>query len=135
MESFFSHEYVYTAGVYSIVVISLIIALAVFEWVTKYETWQQIQQGNLSVALATGGKIFGVANVFRHSIIANDSVLAMLGWGAYGFVLLLFVYFIFEFLTPRFKVDEELRNNNKAVGFVSFILSVALSYIIGASIG
>lgn len=135
MESFFSHEYVYTAGVYSIVVISLIIALAIFEWVTKYETWQQIQQGNLSVALATGGKIFGVANVFRHSIMVNDSVLAMLGWGAYGFVLLLFVYFIFEFLTPRFKVDEELRNNNKAVGFVSFILSVALSYIIGASIG
>jgi len=135
MEAFFSHEYVYTAGVYSIVVISLIIALAIFEWVTKYGTWQQIQAGNLSVALATGGKIFGVANVFRHSIIANDSVLSMLGWGAYGFVLLLFVYFIFEFLTPRFKVDEELVKNNKAVGLISFILSVALSYIIGASIG
>lgn len=135
MESFFSHEYVYTAGVYSIVVISLIIALAIFEWVTKYGTWRQIQQGNLSVALATGGKIFGVANVFRHSIMANDSVLTMLAWGAYGFVLLLFVYFIFEFLTPRFKVDEELENNNKAVGLVSFILSVSLSYIIGATIG
>jgi putative membrane protein len=135
MEAFFSHDYVYTAGVYSIVVISLIIALAVFEWVTRYKTWEQIQQGNLSVALATAGKIFGVANVFRHSIMVNDSVLAMLGWGAYGFILLIFVYFIFEFLTPRFKVDEELAKNNKAVGLLSFILSVALSYIIGASIG
>ncbi|WP_416151441.1 DUF350 domain-containing protein [Salipaludibacillus sp. HK11] len=135
MEAFFSHEYVYTAGVYSIVVISIIIALAIFEWVTKYGTWNEIEKGNIAVALATAGKIFGVANVFRHSIMVNDSVLAMLGWGAYGFVLLLFVYFIFEFLTPRFKVDEELMKNNKAVGLLSFVLSVALSYVIGASIG
>ncbi|WP_280769850.1 DUF350 domain-containing protein [Salipaludibacillus daqingensis] len=135
MEEFFSHEYVYTAGIYSIVVISLIIALAIFEWVTKYKTWHEIQKGNISVAMATGGKIFGVSNVFHYSIMENDSVLSMLGWGAYGFVLLIFVYFIFEFLTPRFKVDEELAKNNKAVGLLSLILSVALSYIIGASIG
>ncbi|PYZ93698.1 hypothetical protein CR194_11120 [Salipaludibacillus keqinensis] len=135
MEAFFSHDYVYTAGIYSIVVMSIIMTLAIFEWVTKYGTWTEIKQGNVAVALATGGKVFGVANVFRHSIMANDSVLALLGWGVFGFVLLLFVYFIYEFLTPGFKVDEELKRDNKAVGLLSFILSVALSYVIGASIG
>ncbi|MGJ9382986.1 DUF350 domain-containing protein [Salipaludibacillus sp. CF4.18] len=134
MEELFSHDYVYTAGVYSVVVIAIIIALAVFEWVTKYSTWVEVKEGNLAVALATGGKVFGVANIFRHSIIANDSVLSMMGWGAFGFALLLFVYFIFEFLTPGFKVDEELTNDNRAVGLLSFILSVSLSYVIGASI-
>ncbi|UCZ52199.1 DUF350 domain-containing protein [Bacillus shivajii] len=134
MKTFFQHEYVYTAGMYSIVVISLIVALAVFEIVTKYQTWDEIKRGNIAVSLATGGKIFGVANVFRHSIMANDSVLAMIGWGAFGFSLLLFVYFIFEFLSPGFKVDEELQRDNRSVGFISLILSVSLSYIIGASI-
>ncbi|MCR6111587.1 DUF350 domain-containing protein [Bacillus sp. A301a_S52] len=134
MKSFFTHEYVYTAGVYSIVVISIIIALSIFEWVTTYSTWGEVKKGNLAVALATAGKTFGVANVFQHSIIANDTVLEMLGWGAYGFILLLFVYFIFEFLTPGFKVDDELKNNNKAVGLISFVLSVSLSFIIGATI-
>ncbi|WP_096189648.1 DUF350 domain-containing protein [Evansella halocellulosilytica] len=134
MENFFQHDYVYTAGMYSIVVVGLIIALAVFEIVTKYKTWDEIKNGNIAVSLATGGKIFGVANVFRHSIMANDSILEMLGWGAFGFTLLLFVYFIFEFLTPGFKVDEELQKDNRSVGFISFILSAALSYIIGASI-
>ncbi|UTR15548.1 DUF350 domain-containing protein [Salipaludibacillus sp. LMS25] len=134
MELFFTHEYVYTAGVYSIVVLSIIIALSIFEWVTAYSTWIEVKQGNLAVALATAGKAFGVANVFQHSIIANDTVLEMLGWGTFGFILLLFVYFIFEFLTPGFKVDDELKNNNKAVGLISFVLSVSLSYIIGATI-
>lgn len=134
MEDLFSHSYIYTAGVYSVVVIAIIIALAIFEWVTKYNTWNEVKKGNLSVALATGGKVFGVANVFRHSIMANDSVLSMLGWGAFGFALLIFVYFIFEFLTPGFKVDQELKQDNRAVGLLSFVLSVSLSYVIGASI-
>ncbi|WP_078595108.1 DUF350 domain-containing protein [Evansella clarkii] len=134
MDGFFQHEYIYTAGLYSIVVVAIVVSLAVFELVTKYSTWTEIKKGNIAVALATGGKIFGVANIFRYSILENHSVISMLGWGIYGFVLLIFVYFIFEFLTPGFKVDEELRRDNRAVGLISFILSVALSYIIGASI-
>ena len=134
MESFFQHEYVYTAGIYSTVVIALIVYLAIFEFVTKYSTWEEIKKGNVAVALATGGKIFGVANIFRYSIMDNSSVIGMLGWGTFGFLLLLFVYFIFEFLTPGFKVDEELKNNNRAVGLISFVLSISLSFIIGASI-
>jgi putative membrane protein len=134
MEAIFTHDYIYTAGVYSIVVLSIILSLAIFEWVTQYGTWQEIRRGNLAVALATGGKVFGIANVFRHSIMANDTVLAMLGWGAFGFILLLFVYFIYEFLSPGFKVDEESKNDNRAVGLLSFVLSVSLSYVIGASI-
>ncbi|MBU9714296.1 DUF350 domain-containing protein [Evansella tamaricis] len=135
MENFFAHDYVYTAGMYSLVVISMIVYLSIFELVTKYSTWSEIKRGNVAVALATGGKIFGVANVFRHSMLHNDTVLTAIGWGSYGFVLLLFVYFIFEFLTPGFKVDHELGKDNRAVGLLSFILSVSLSYIIGASIG
>ncbi|QKS71995.1 DUF350 domain-containing protein [Paenalkalicoccus suaedae] len=134
MEAFFQHSYMFTAGIYSIVVIFIIVALAIFEWITSYKTWEEIKLGNIAVALATGGKVFGVANVFRYSIEANDSVLAMLGWGGFGFLLLLFVYFIFEFLTPGFKVDAELKADNRAVGLISFILSVSLSFVIGASI-
>jgi putative membrane protein len=58
----------------------------------------------------------------------------MLGWGGLGFLLLLFSYFMFEFLTPSFKVDEEIQRDNRAVGFIAMIISVGLSYVIGASI-
>lgn len=134
MEEFWQHPLVETAGYYSVVVLCMILFLAVFELVTKYNNWEEIKNGNISVAMATGGKIFGMANIFRHSIEQHNTLISMMGWGIYGFVLLLIAYFMFEFLTPRFRVDEEIQKNNKAVGFISMVISIGLSYVIGASI-
>ena len=44
------------------------------------------------------------------------------------------VNLIFEFLTPMFKVDEEISRDNRAVGIISFIISVGVSFVIGAGI-
>lgn len=134
MENLWANEYVQTAAFFSIVILCLIVFLAIFELVTKYENWEQIKKGNLSVAMTTGGKIFGIANVFRHSIAHHDTFFTMIIWGVYGFILLLLSYFIFEFLTPKFNVDKEIEKDNRAVGFISMSISVALSYVIGASI-
>ncbi len=134
METLLEYELIRTAAYYSVSVLALILFLAIFELVTKYKNWVEIKKGNVAVALATGGKIFGVANIFRHSIEQSDSLLMMLSWGVLGFSLLLVSYFIFEFITPSFKVDEEIERDNRAVGLVSLIISVGLSYVIGASI-
>lgn len=134
MDQFWENEYIQIAAYYSVVILCLVVFLAIFEIVTKYKNWEEIKKGNVAVAMATGGKIFGVANIFRHSIEDHDTLLSMIGWGVYGFVLLLAGYFIFEFLTPRFKIDEEIQNDNRAVGLISLIISVGLSYVIGAGI-
>ncbi|MCP3741283.1 DUF350 domain-containing protein [Rossellomorea sp. BNER] len=134
MVNFWENEFVQTAGNYSVVILFLILFLSVFELVTKYRNWEEIKNGNLAVAMATGGKIFGIANIFRHAISVNDSLLTTIGWGIFGFVLLLMGYFIYEFLTPKFKIDEEIERDNRAVGFISLVISVGLSYVIGAGI-
>jgi putative membrane protein len=134
MENFWENEYIQTAGNYSVVILCLILFLTIFELVTKYKNWEEIKKGNLAVAMATGGKILGIANIFRYSIQQNDSVLTTIGWGFFGFFLLLVGYFIYEFLTPKFKIDEEIENDNRAVGFISLVISVGLSYVIGAGI-
>ncbi|MBS4208827.1 DUF350 domain-containing protein [Bacillus sp. FJAT-50079] len=134
MNSFWENSFVQTAGYYSVTILCIVLFLFIFELVTKYSNWDEIKKGNIAVAMATGGKIFGIANVFRHSILHHDSLLVMIGWGVYGFFLLLTGYFIFEFLTPKFKIDKEIENNNRAVGFLSMVISIGLSYVIGASI-
>ena len=134
MSHFWENEFVQTAAYYSVVILCLVVFLAVFELVTRYKNWEEIQKGNISVAMATGGKIFGIANIFRHSISNNDSLITMISWGGFGFSLLLIGYFIFEFLTPKFHIDIEIQNDNRAVGFISMVISVGLSYVIGASI-
>lgn len=134
MKSFWENEFVVTAGYFSVVILCMVVFLAVFELVTKYRNWEEIKNGNVAVAMATGGKIFGIANIFRHSIMHNDTLLTMISWGVFGFILLLIAYFIFEFLTPKFNIDEEIEKNNKAVGFISMVISIGLSYIIGAGL-
>lgn len=134
MESLLANEWVQTIANYSVTILMLIVFLTIFETVTSYSNWEEIKRGNLAVAMATGGKMFGVANIFASSIQQSESLLMMLLWGAVGFTLLLFSYFIFEFLTPGFKVDKEIGNDNRAVGLLSLILSVGLSFVIAAGI-
>lgn len=123
-----------TAANYSVALLSLIVFLAVFETITPYNNWEEIKKGNIAVALATGGKIFGVANILHFSILHNNQILTTIVWGCLGFVLLIISYLVFEFLTPMFKVDEELADDNRAVGLIAFIISVGLSFVIGAGI-
>ncbi|SFD59321.1 putative membrane protein [Lentibacillus persicus] len=135
MTVFWENILVETAARYSVVILCTIVFLAVFEVVTSYRNWHEIRKGNLAVAMATGGKLFGLAVIFRASIQHNDTLLETIGWGAFGFVLLLLGYVIFEFMTPSIKVDEEIGNGNRAVGLISLLISVGLAFVIGASIG
>ncbi|MBI0576562.1 DUF350 domain-containing protein [Neobacillus cucumis] len=134
MDQFWENDYIQIAANYSVVILCMIVFLAIFEVVTKYRNWEEIKKGNMSVAMATGGKIFGIANIFRYSIEQNESLLMMIGSGVFGFVLLLAGYFIYEFLTPKFKIDEEIQSDNRAVGFISMVISIGLSFVIGAGI-
>lgn len=131
---FWENDFVQAAGYFSVVVLCLVVAMVLFEVVTKYKNWTEIKDGNVAVALATGGKIVGICNVFRYSIEQHNSFIEMIAWGFYGFILLIFAYFLFEFLTPKFNVDEEIERDNRSVGLISFAISVGLSFVIGASI-
>ncbi|KAA0549187.1 DUF350 domain-containing protein [Bacillus sp. BGMRC 2118] len=135
MGEFWENVYIQTAAYYSVVILCMLIFLTIFEIVTKYKNWEQIQKGNWAVAMATGGKLLGIANIFRYSIEEHHTLLTMIGWGFFGFLLLLIGYFIFEFLTPKFRIDDEIEKDNRAVGFMSMTISIGLSFVIGAGIG
>lgn len=119
---------------FSVGVLALILFIAVFERITRYNGWEEIRKGNVAAAMATGGKIFGICNIFRFSIIEGDSIYVSMMWAAVGFVLLIVAYFLFEYLTPVFRVDEEIGKGNLAVGLLAMIISVSLSFIIGAAL-
>jgi putative membrane protein len=134
MEGLLHNPYFATAAFFAVTGLAMILFLSIFELVTRYKVWAELQRGNVAVAMATGGKIFGIANVFRYSIQQHDSIGQALLWGSFGFFLLLVSYFVFEFMTPGYRIDEEIANGNKAIGFIAMTISVGFSYIIGASL-
>ncbi|CAM5795002.1 MULTISPECIES: DUF350 domain-containing protein [Brevibacillus] len=134
MEQLLHNQYLGTFAYYTVTGLAMIVFLSLFELVTRYQVWQELKRGNLAVAMATGGKMFGIANIFSYSIQHHDSIGQALIWGTFGFFLLLGSYFIFEFMTPSFNVDEEIGNDNRAIGFIAMVLSVGFSFVIGASL-
>ncbi|GKU75863.1 DUF350 domain-containing protein [Paenibacillus sp. L3-i20] len=134
IEKLLSNPYASSLAFVSVTVLSLIVFLSCFELVARYKCWDEIKQGNMAVAMATGGKIFGICNIFRFSIESNVSIYQSLIWGAFGFIILLIAYLLFEFLTPVFRIDEEIAKDNRAVGFIAMTISVSLSYVIGATV-
>ncbi|CAH1205462.1 hypothetical protein PAECIP111892_02696 [Paenibacillus auburnensis] len=121
-------------GYFTVAILGLVIFLSFFEMVTKYNCWEEIRKGNIAVAMATGGKIFGICNILRFSIQAGASIYETMKWSLVGFLLLLLAYFLFEFLTPVFSIDDEIAADNRAVGLTAMLISVSLSYVIGAAI-
>ncbi|QYR22925.1 DUF350 domain-containing protein [Paenibacillus sp. sptzw28] len=134
VDKLLSNSFVASLAYVSVAVLALVVFLFLFEFVTKYKCWQEIKNGNLSVAMATGGKIFGICNIFRFSIQASETVYQSMTWALFGFLLLLTAYFVFEFLTPVFRIDEEIQKDNRAVGFIAMVISISLSYVIGATV-
>nr|WP_216633821.1 DUF350 domain-containing protein [Paenibacillus alvei] len=134
IEQWLSNPYVSMCAYFSVTVLALVLFLSIFELVTRYRCWEEIRNGNISVAMATSGKIFGICNIFRFGMVARDTLYASLTWAALGYVLLLLAYFLFGFLMPYFKLDDEIQKDNRAVGLLSMVISVSMSYIIGASI-
>lgn len=134
MRVLLSNPYIATTAYFAVTGLAMILFLTIFELVTKYRVWAEVKKGNVAVAMATGGKIFGIANIFRFSIEHHDRMGQALIWGGFGFLLLLASYFIFEFLTPTIQVDEEIAKDNRAVGLTSMIISIGFSYVIGASL-
>lgn len=113
----------------------VLVGLVIFELLTrKYKDWEEIKANNTAVALSIAGKIIGTCVILTFSILHNDTIWETVVWGLFGLVLQFIAYFIFEWLTPRFSVETQLKERNNSVGIISFAVSVGLAFVIGASI-
>ncbi|MFC0272536.1 DUF350 domain-containing protein [Metabacillus herbersteinensis] len=108
--------------------------MAIFELITPFNDREEMKNGNTAVAIQFAGKIVGLSLVMFSSIFHNASLLAASVWGIIGFILMLIGYFIFEFLTPAFKVDQEIKNGNNSVAIVAASISLAIGIIVAGSI-
>ncbi|MEC2077958.1 DUF350 domain-containing protein [Metabacillus fastidiosus] len=124
-----------TALYFFIAIVIVLIGLVIFEFMTrKYKDWDEVLNGNHAVALSIGGKIIGICIILSFSVYNSSQILDTIIWGAFGIVLQMIAYFLFEILTRKFSVEEQLHKGNISVGIISFCVSVGLAFVIGASI-
>lgn len=127
--------FILTLLYFAVAIVTVIVGLVIFEWMTRqYKDWEEIKAGNQAVALSITGKIIGICIILAFAIYHSIEIVETLIWGAFGVLLQLIAYLLFELFTRKFSVEEQLKNNNMAVGIISMGVSIGLAFVIGASI-
>ena len=91
------------------------------EVTTKVKEFKLMAQGNKAVSYVLGGRLLGLAVVLYSTAANSISLLDMISWGV-GILAQIIVFYLAEWLTPRFNINKSLEEDNQTVGlFLCFI--------------
>lgn len=114
-----------------LVILILLVGTFVFSKLTKFDDIKEIHNGNEAAGIYMGGKLIGLSIIVGMVSYSSHSWLAMTVWSLIGMAILCLVYLIFDFLTPGFKVCEEIANGNKAVAQLLRAVIIGTSLVLG----
>lgn len=108
----------------------LIAGLFVMEVTTKVKEFSLMAKGNKAASYVLGGRLLGLAIVLYSAAANSISLIDMVIWGAIGILAQIIVFYLAEWLTPRFDVNQSIENDNQAVGLFLMFLSVSIGVVI-----
>lgn len=109
----------------------LLVGIVLFEiTTTKVKEFQLIAEKNLTAALSLGGKLLGLAVVLGSAAENSVSLVDMAIWGGVGIVAQIIFFILAEVLTIRFSIENAIKEDNRAVGFMLFSLAIAVGWIV-----
>jgi putative membrane protein len=123
----------------------MLIGTVIFSLTTPYKEFEVMFDGDQlddpqkvatakSVALDLGGKVLGLAMLLSSTIYHSANIFDLAIWGLIGILLLVLVYFLFEVLTPKIKIRQEIANGNMGVAIFSCCLSLSTGLLMAALI-
>jgi putative membrane protein len=87
-------------------------------------------KGNKAASYALGGRLLGLAIVLYSTAANSISFLDMVLWGAIGILAQIIVFYLAEWLTPRFNINQSIEEDNQAVGLFLMFLSISIGIVI-----
>ncbi|SYX83037.1 DUF350 domain-containing protein [Paenibacillus alvei] len=110
------------------------IGMYVFSLLTPFNDFEELKKGNVAVGLAMGGKFMGTAIVLGVSAFTNSSIIHMALWFGVGYICLIATYLLFDLVTPKMSIAEQLQNRNTAVGILLCFLYIGMGFAISSLI-
>lgn len=108
----------------------LIVGLILMEVTTKVKEFSLIAKGNKAASFVLGGRLLGLAIVLYSTAANSVSLADMAIWGGIGILSQIIVFYLAEWLTPKFNVNQSIEDDNQAVGLFLMFLSVSIGVII-----
>ncbi|MBJ9989954.1 MULTISPECIES: DUF350 domain-containing protein [Paenibacillus] len=117
-----------------VIIILQLLGMVIFSWMTPFKDMEELKKGNTAVGIALGGKFLGTAIILGVAAYTNTSIWFLAMWFAVGYVCLIAVYWIFELVTPGFKISEQLQKGNTAVAVLLSMVFVGMAFAISSLI-
>ena len=108
----------------------LLVGLFLMEITTKVKEFSLMAKGNKAASYVLGGRVLGLAIVLYSTVANSISLTDMALWGAVGILAQIIVFYLAEWLTPRFNVTQSIEEDNQAVGLFLMFLSVSIGLVI-----
>jgi putative membrane protein len=112
----------------------LLVGLILMEITTKVKEFSLMAKGNKAASFVLGGRLLGLAIVLFSSLANSISLIDMILWGSIGIVAQIIVFYLAEWLTPRFNVNQSIEEDNQAVGIFLMLLSISIGIVIAGSL-
>jgi putative membrane protein len=82
---------------------------------TKYDEQEELKKGNKAVGIMLRGEIIATSIILCVSAYTNHNILDMTIWFVVGYLCLFLSFILFDFLTKKIKISDEIGNGNVAV--------------------
>ena len=109
----------------------LVVGYYIFSLITRYDDNKEIARGNEAAGMYMGSKLLGLCIIVGLVSINSDNWLDVIVWSAVGIVALCLVYIIFDLVTPRTKLCEQIKNGNMAIAQLLRSLIIGIAFVIG----
>jgi putative membrane protein len=108
----------------------LLVGLFLMEITTKVKEFSLMAKGNKAASYVLGGRLLGLAIVLYSAAANSISLIDMAIWGGVGIAAQIIVFYLAEWLTPRFNVTQSIEEDNQAVGLFLLLLSLSIGVVI-----
>lgn len=115
----------------AVVILILATGAFVFSKLTKFDDFKEIQNGNEAAGIYMGSKLIGLSIIVAMVSYSSHSWTAMIIWSLVGMAVLCLVYLLFDWLTPKINVCEEIARGNKAVAQLLRAVIIGTSIVLG----
>lgn len=130
----FSSLFLSTLSYIGVSSLLLLVGIILFEVTTKNKEFELIKNGKKAAVYAFGGRILGLAIVLYSAIANSVNLLDMVIWGSIAIVMQILLFYIAEWMTPKFNITEAIDENNEAVGLFLLFLSIGIGLVIAGSL-
>ncbi|WP_068618859.1 DUF350 domain-containing protein [Paenibacillus tuaregi] len=114
-----------------ILLVILLFGYAVFSLLTRFKDNEEIARGNEAAGMYMGSKMLGLCIIVAMVSFSSHSWVQMLIWSAVGIVALCIVYLLFDLVTPKTKLGEEIAKGNMAVAQLLRGIIIGVSLVLG----